>query len=138
MRPNLPFTLGLLTLTLTGACARATAKPNTEGHLERGEIPEGHLDRGEIQKVINSHIHELQACYERQLVMNHNLAGKVTFEWVIGTSGSVTTVDIKASTLSSNKVASCMQAAIHRWQFPAPSGGQVTVIYPIALASSGT
>jgi hypothetical protein len=30
-----------------------------------------------------------------------------------------------------------MQAAIRRWQFPSPSGGSVTVIYPIALASSG-
>jgi hypothetical protein len=111
--------------------AQVTAKPNTMK-------VEGHLDRGEIQKVINSHIHELQGCYERQLVMSPNLAGKVTFEWVIGTSGGVTTVKIKASTLSSNEATSCMQAAIHRWQFPAPSGGQVTVIYPIALASSGS
>jgi hypothetical protein len=31
-----------------------------------------------------------------------------------------------------------MQAAIRRWQFPSPKGGSVTVIYPIALASSGT
>jgi hypothetical protein len=99
---------------------------------------EGHLDRGEIQKVINSHIHELQGCFERQLIVNPNLAGKVTFEWVIGTSGAVTVVKIKASTLSSNEATSCMQSAIHRWQFPAPSGGQVTVIYPIALANSGT
>ena len=99
---------------------------------------EGHLDRGEIQKVINAHIHELQGCFERQLIMSPNLAGKVTFEWVIGLGGAVTVVKIKTSSLSSNEATSCMQAAIHRWQFPAPSGGQVTVIYPIALASSGT
>jgi hypothetical protein len=98
---------------------------------------EGHLDRGEIQKVINAHIHELQGCFERQLIMNPNLAGKVTFEWVIGLGGAVNVVKIKASSLSSNEATSCMQAAIRRWQFPAPSGGQVTVIYPIALASSG-
>jgi predicted component of type VI protein secretion system len=98
---------------------------------------EGRLDRGEIQKVINAHIHELQGCFERQLIVNPNLAGKVTFEWIIGTSGAVTVVKIKASSLSSNEATSCMQAAIRRWQFPAPSGGQVTVIYPIALASSG-
>jgi hypothetical protein len=111
--------------------AQVTSKPNTMK-------VEGHLDRGEIQKVINAHIHELQGCYERQLVMSPNLSGKVTFEWVIGTNGAVTTVRIKASTLSSNEATSCMQAAVHRWQFPAPSGGQVTVIYPIALANSGT
>lgn len=111
--------------------AQVTAKPNLMK-------VEGHLDRGEIQKVINAHIHELQGCFERQLIMNPNLAGKVTFEWVIGLNGGVTVVKIKASTLSSNEATSCMQSAIRRWQFPSPSGGQVTVIYPIALASSGT
>jgi hypothetical protein len=111
--------------------AQVTAKPNLMK-------VEGHLDRGEIQKVINAHIHELQGCFERQLIMNPNLAGKVTFEWVIGLGGAVTVVKIKASTLSSNEATSCMQGAIRRWQFPAPSGGQVTVIYPVALASSGT
>ena len=111
--------------------AQVTTKPNLMK-------VEGHLDRGAIQKVINDHIHELQGCFERQLIVNPNLAGKVTFEWVIGTSGAVTVVKIKASSLSSNEATSCMQAAIHRWQFPAPSGGQVTVIYPVALASSGT
>jgi outer membrane biosynthesis protein TonB len=111
--------------------AQVTSKPNTMK-------VEGHLDRGEIQRVINSHIHELQGCYERQLISSPNLSGKVTFEWVIGTGGTVTSVKIKTSTLSSNEATSCMQAAIRRWQFPSPSGGAVTVIYPIALASSGT
>jgi cell division septation protein DedD len=111
--------------------AQVTTKPNTMK-------VEGHLDRGEIQRVINSHIHELQGCYERQLIVSPNLSGKVSFEWVIGTSGAVTSVKIKTSTLSSNEATSCMQAAIRRWQFPSPSGGSVTVIYPIALATSGT
>lgn len=111
--------------------AQVTAKPNTMK-------VEGHLDRGEIQKVINAHIFELQGCFERQLISNPNLAGKVTFEWVIGLNGTVTTVRIKASSLSSNDATSCMQAAIRRWQFPSPHGGQVTVIYPIALANSGS
>jgi hypothetical protein len=111
--------------------AQVTAKPNTMK-------VEGHLDRGEIQRVINSHIFELQGCYERQLIVSPNLSGKVTFEWVIGSGGSVTSVKIKASTLSSNEATSCMQAAVRRWQFPSPSGGSVTVIYPIALATSGS
>jgi hypothetical protein len=111
--------------------AQVTARP-------RAMKVEGHLDRGEIQRVINAHIHELQGCYERQLIMNPNLSGKVTFQWVIGTGGAVTVVRIKSSTLSSNQATSCMQAAIRRWIFPRPSGGQVTVIYPVALASSGT
>jgi hypothetical protein len=111
--------------------AQVTAKPNAMK-------VEGHLDRGEIQRVINAHIFELQGCFERQLISSPNLAGKVSFEWVIGLNGAVTTVKIKSSSLSSNEATSCMQAAIRRWQFPSPKGGQVTVIYPIALANSGT
>jgi hypothetical protein len=111
--------------------AQVTARPNTMK-------VEGHLDRGEIQKVINAHIHELQGCYERQLIASPNLSGKVTFEWIISPTGAVSVVKIKSSSLSSNEATSCMQAAIRRWMFPAPSGGQVTVVYPIALANSGT
>jgi hypothetical protein len=111
--------------------AQVTGKPNAMK-------VEGHLDRGEIQRVINAHIHELQGCFERQLIVHPNLAGKVAFEWVIGLNGAVKVVKIKSSTLSSNEATSCMQAAIRRWQFPSPKGGQVTVIYPVALANSGT
>jgi hypothetical protein len=111
--------------------AQVTSKPNAMK-------VEGHLDRGEIQRVINAHIHELQGCFERQLIVHPNLAGKVAFEWVIGMNGAVKVVKIKSSTLSSNEATSCMQAAIRRWQFPSPKGGQVTVVYPVALANSGT
>jgi len=111
--------------------AQVTAKPNTMK-------VEGQLDRGEIQRVINAHIFELQGCFERQLISNPNLSGKVSFEWVIGMSGAVVTVKIKSSSLPSNEATSCMQAAIRRWQFPSPRGGNVTVIYPIALANTGS
>ena len=98
---------------------------------------QGSLDRGEIQKVVNAHVHEIQACYERQLVHDPNLSGKVVAEWAIALTGSVGTVKIKNSTVRATEVSTCIQAAIKRWTFPKPKGGQVTVTYPFVFSTVG-
>lgn len=98
---------------------------------------EGHLDRGEIQRVVNAHVHQVQACYERQLMKDPSLGGKITLEWVISGSGGVGSVRVKQSTVRSAEVASCIQSAIRGWKFPAPRGGAVTVTYPFAFSTLG-
>ncbi len=108
--------------------ARVTSSP-------QAVTGEGSLDRGQIQRVVNAHVHQVQGCYERQLVKTPTLSGKITFEWVIGTSGGVSVVRVRASSLPSSEVASCIQSAISGWRFPAPSGGSVTVTYPFAFSA---
>ena len=98
---------------------------------------QGELDRGEIAKVINSHIREVQACYERKLLKDPTLAGKIHFEWVVTPSGDVGTVKIKSSTVRNPEVASCVQAAMRGWKFPQPKGGSVTVVYPFVFGTVG-
>jgi TonB family protein len=110
--------------------ARVTAIPQSIGG-------EGHLDRGEIQKVVNAHVHQVQGCYERQLMKDPSLAGKITLEWVIDGSGGVASVRVRQSTVHSAEVASCIQGAIQRWKFRAPQGGSVTVTYPFAFSTLG-
>jgi hypothetical protein len=94
---------------------------------------EGHLSRGEIQRVINAHIYQVQGCYERQLLKDPSLAGKVSFQWVISPSGAVSGVRVGQSSLRSGEVTSCIQAAIQGWMFPQPEGGSVTVTYPFSF-----
>lgn len=98
---------------------------------------EGHLGRGEIQRVVNAHVHQVQACYERQLMKDPSLGGKITLEWVIASSGGVSSVRVKQSTVRSSDVASCIQSAVRGWKFPSPKGGAVTVTYPFAFSTLG-
>ncbi len=98
---------------------------------------EGRLDRGEIQKVVNAHLAQVQACYERQLMKNSGLSGKVSFRWVISPTGSVASVRVAQSSIPSTEVISCIQSAIGGWQFPAPDGGSVTVTYPFGFTTFG-
>jgi hypothetical protein len=110
--------------------ARVTAVP-------QGIRGEGTLDRGEIQKVVNAHLYQIQGCYERQLAKDPSLSGKVFLDWVIGTSGGVSSVRIGRSTIRSVETVTCIQSAIQSWKFPQPQGGSVTVTYPFAFSSFG-
>jgi hypothetical protein len=102
-----------------------TAPPAMQG--------EGHLDRGEIQRVINGHIYQVQGCYERQLMKDPSLSGKVSFQWLITPSGAVSNVRVGQSSLRSVEATSCIQGAIAGWKFPQPQGGSVTVTYPFSF-----
>ncbi|MBI4509334.1 MAG: AgmX/PglI C-terminal domain-containing protein [Deltaproteobacteria bacterium] len=99
---------------------------------------QGELDRGEIQKVVNRHLQEIQACYERRLIRSPGLAGKLIFEWQITPSGSTGVVRVKLSQLRDGEVATCIQGSIRKWVFPKPRGGAVTVTYPFVFNTIGT
>jgi len=111
--------------------ARVTAVP-------QGIRGEGTLDRGEIQKVVNAHLYQVQGCYERQLAKDPTLSGKIFFDWVVSTSGGVSSVRIGRSTIHSVETVTCIQSAIQGWKFPPPQGGSVTVTYPFAFSSLGS
>ncbi len=97
----------------------------------------GSLDRGAILKVINSGIAEVQSCYERQLMSNPGLQGKVVFDWVISPQGSVASTRVRSSSLASQAVATCIASVIKSWRFPEPTGGSVTVTFPFVFSVQG-
>jgi hypothetical protein len=126
-----------------GNVGRVAARATGDG-VVRGRVTvappamqgEGHLDRGEIQRVINAHIYQVQGCYERQLMKDPSLSGKVSFQWLITPSGAVSSVRVGSSTLRSTEATTCIQSAIGRWTFPAPQGGSVTVTYPFSFVGN--
>lgn len=98
---------------------------------------QGQLDRDEIQKVINKNINQIQRCYERELLKNPGLSGKVQVEWTVGTNGSVRSTRQKFADLNSSTAVSCILGAIKGWQFPQPRGGEVVVSYPFIFKPIG-
>jgi hypothetical protein len=103
----------------------------------RSVATQGSIDREAVAKVINSHLQEVYACYERALLKDSGLAGKVVLEWTIGTTGSVVAAKTKSSTLRNGSVEGCILSSLKKWQFPAPKGGVVIISYPFIFNSVG-
>lgn len=100
-------------------------------------VPQGNIDREAVAKTINAHLQEVRGCYERALLKDPGLAGKVVLEWTIGTTGSVTAAKTKSSTLKNVTVEGCILSALKTWQFPQPRGGVVIISYPFLFNSVG-
>jgi outer membrane biosynthesis protein TonB len=88
----------------------------------------GSLSYGEIFKVVQKAISDLQYCYEKELVNNASLGGKLTAVWTIGTSGAVINAKIQKSEVRSGKVHSCVTRTVKRLKFPKPRGGGVVEV----------
>ncbi len=97
----------------------------------------GTIDREAVARVVNAHLQEVRACYERELLQNPNLAGKVVLEWVINTSGVVASAKTKSSSLRSGAVEGCILSSLKTWRFPPARGGVVIVSYPFMFNSVG-
>ncbi len=117
----------------SGAKVRGTVKRATARRL----VAKGSISREEVARVINKHLKQVQYCYEKVLLKDPGLSGKLVIEWTINTSGSVGRVKQKISTLRNPKVASCIIGNLKRWRFPKPRGGNVIVSYPFIFNSVG-
>ncbi|MBU8894456.1 AgmX/PglI C-terminal domain-containing protein [Corallococcus sp. M34] len=112
-----------------GTVTRATARSISS--------TQGTVDREAVAKVINSHLQDVHSCYERALLKDPGLAGKVVLEWSIGLNGSVTSAKTKSSTLRNASVEACILSSLKTWTFPAPKGGIVIITYPFLFNSVG-
>jgi hypothetical protein len=97
----------------------------------------GQLDRELIAKVINDHMGEIRGCYERALLKETGLAGKLVLEWTIEPSGVVSEIRVKNVTLRGPEVPNCIIGSLRSWAFPKPKGGKVVVSYPFLFNSVG-
>jgi TonB family protein len=119
---------GKVTLVGTGA-TNSFFEP-----IESEAWSEGGLDRNAIAAVIYRHLSEVRFCYEQGLQKKPNLSGRVSMNFMIGPSGSVTTAKINNSSLGHTPVENCIRDRLKTWKFPQPQGGvNVKVSYPFVL-----
>ncbi|MBI3181897.1 MAG: AgmX/PglI C-terminal domain-containing protein [Myxococcales bacterium] len=103
----------------------------------RSVAVQGSIDREAVARVVNAHLQEVRACYERALLKDPGLAGKVVLEWTISTGGKVVTAKTKSSTLKNSAVEGCILQNLKGWTFPPAKGGIVIVSYPFLFNSVG-
>lgn len=96
----------------------------------------GSLDKHSIQRVIRARSRGIRYCYEKALLAEPTLAGRVAVGFKIKADGRVVKVTIDESTLKNKQVEGCIKRAIQRWRFPKPAGGGVVEVkYPFAFAA---
>jgi hypothetical protein len=93
----------------------------------------GNLPPLVIRQVVRASYGVFRGCYERGLMKNPKLAGRVTVRFVIQGDGSVGDVTNGGSDLPDEEVVQCVVQGFRGLRFPAPRGGIVTVQYPIML-----
>jgi TonB family protein len=94
----------------------------------------GSLDKELISEVVRAHIDEVRQCYNEGLTRKPELAGRITVDFTISPSGSVSASEVSpGSTLGDAAVEACVAAAVKRWVFPKPEGGAVLVRYPFSF-----
>jgi hypothetical protein len=99
----------------------------------------GGMSREAVLKVVNTHLSEIQDCYERELLHNPGISGKILMEWLIQLDGTVRYAKVKFTNIGhSSDLHSCLQAQVVTWNFPRPKGGEeVLVTFPFLFESMG-
>ncbi|MCA9708132.1 MAG: AgmX/PglI C-terminal domain-containing protein, partial [Myxococcales bacterium] len=98
----------------------------------------GALDRDIIRRIVRAHVNEVRHCYNRGLVRDPNLHGRVEISFHIGATGLVLASEATETTLPDASVTQCIAQAVRRWKFPMPSGGgTVRVTMPFMLDNGG-
>lgn len=96
----------------------------------------GGLDKSLIAAVVQANIGQIKHCYERQLIVDPNIFGKIVAQWTINKDGLVSTTGVKKTTMNNASVENCILGKIKNWEFPKPKGGgQVVVSYPFLFKS---
>jgi hypothetical protein len=94
----------------------------------------GTCDRGLIKRVVDTHMPAVQSCYERQLMTQPGIQGKIVFDWEIVAGGRVGSARQHSSSMPSPSVSMCVLSLIRSWSFaPCPYGGPVQVRYPFVF-----
>ncbi|MFZ5439031.1 MAG: DUF2330 domain-containing protein [Myxococcota bacterium] len=93
--------------------------------LPRPEVSAG-LDRDVVERVFQQRKGQLQYCYERELLRNPSLQGKVVLQAVIDANGRVSTATLAQSTLGAGE--DCMLARLRTFVFPAPKGAASVIV----------
>lgn len=94
---------------------------------------QGSLDREVIRRVLAQHRASVRYCYDRALVEQPALAGKIVVKLAIDRGGHVANVALVESTVGDEGVEACVVSKHRHIRFPEPTGGTVMVTIPLVF-----
>jgi len=95
----------------------------------------GALPASAIDEVIKRNMAQIRYCYQRRLLANPKLGGKITLRFTISGDGSVAAASVARATLQDDAVHSCLVGRFLKMRFPEPQGGGIVrVTYPFLFS----
>jgi hypothetical protein len=99
-------------------------------------VQNGFLTAEQIEKVVRRHKSAIKYCYERELVNDAKLGGRIGVQWTVGLDGKVVTASVSENTMGNRNVESCILSEVNKMRFDQPDGGMVVVAYPFTFRSA--
>jgi hypothetical protein len=85
------------------------------------------LSRDQVLKAMQAYLGKIQSCYERSMLADPNLAGRIDFEWTISPAGGVKNVQIKKNSVAGGEqLGECVVGVIRSIKFPPATNGEET------------
>ena len=85
------------------------------------------LTNAQVMAIVKQYLGEIQQCYERSLLDNPGIGGRVEYEWEIEPQGRVTDVRVKKSEIAAaDLLNSCVMAVFQKMKFPVAKNGKGT------------
>ncbi len=102
--------------------------------IRAGKVKAGPaLSKEVIKRVMKKNVPRIQYCYEKELLHQPKLQGRIEVKYTIGTNGRVSQTTVKGLTPA---MTSCIEKVLKKMQFPKPIGGGVVVVrYPFVLST---
>jgi TonB family protein len=94
------------------------------------ERASGTLQKQDVGDVVQRHIGALQSCYERALLHDPDLGGRLVMEWTITTEGVIGDVSVRTDEVGDPAVAACVTAIIEGFTFEGTPDEDITITYP--------
>lgn len=86
------------------------------------------LTRQQVMDVVKRYMGEIQQCYERSLIDNPNISGRIEYEWEISSKGAVQWAKVKKSeTAGADGLNNCVTGVFKKMKFPVAKNGQNTI-----------
>ena len=85
------------------------------------------LTQKQVMDVVKQHLGKVQRCYERALLSNSSIAGRVEYEWYITPKGQVKWAKVKSSEVQNgSELNSCVTKVFKDMKFPVAKNGEST------------
>ena len=95
---------------------------------------DGAVDSASVSKTIRGSSIAVKRCYDKALLVNPTLKGKVSVTILINEKGRVESVEISEDTIKDAEVVKCIKGVVSRLRFPKPDGGPASVTFPFVFS----
>lgn len=89
-----------------------------------------------IESIVNKELDRVRGCYEKAIVRDPTLAGRVAVQFTIDAKGAVPQASASDTNIADAAMISCVVSVVRSLSFPAPDkGGMMIVTYPFHFDS---